>query len=108
MTVYVDNARIEATVGKYKAYWSHLTTDDPTGEELHALARRIGLLRIWFQEPKHSLPHYDVTDGKRAQAIRAGAVPITLHEASELYGKLMAERTHNRKNRPTKVEAEDK
>lgn len=49
----------------------HMYAD--TLEELHALAKKIGLRREWFQN--HTmLPHYDLTEGKRLQALRAGAV----------------------------------
>lgn len=52
---------------------SHMTAD--TVEELHEFAARIGLKRSWAQlPPEHWIPHYDVSDGKRLQAIRAGAV----------------------------------
>lgn len=51
---------------------SHMTAD--TVEELHAMAERLGLRR-WYQgPPKTSIPHYDVSEGKRQQAIRLGAI----------------------------------
>jgi Protein of unknown function (DUF4031) len=80
MTVYVDNYRVPARVGRLTARWSHLFVapgDDL--EELHAFAARIGLRRTWFQD-KPPLCHYDVTDTKRQQAIAAGAKAITWHE----------------------------
>ena len=88
MTVYVDNARIPATVGRLHGRWSHLTAD--TKEELHAFAERIGLQRRWFQTCKRSAVcqpaercrhwHYDVTDAKRDEALRAGAVAVNIRE----------------------------
>ncbi|MGW4467505.1 DUF4031 domain-containing protein [Micromonospora sp. NPDC004704] len=86
MTVYVDNARIPATVGKIRARWSHLTADTP--DEMHQFADRIGLRRQWAQTCKRqchkTLPcvhwHYDVTDTKRAEAIAAGARSIDIRE----------------------------
>jgi hypothetical protein len=81
VTVYVDDMRMPAQVGRLRARWSHLVTDSPDLSELHAFAASIGLRRSWFQEdrqgprdPGH--PHYDVTDSKRALALAAGAVPI--------------------------------
>lgn len=93
MTVYVDNARIHALVGRNRvsARWSHLTADSQ--EELHAFAERIGLRRVWFQTCKSpcSRPgvpcphwHYDVTDQKRDQAIQAGAVPVDIREMGQI------------------------
>lgn len=71
MSVYVDDVRIRWR-GKH---WSHLTADTET--ELHDFAASIGLKREWFQ-PSSTRPeahHYDVTDGKRDEAILAGAIP---------------------------------
>ena len=85
MTVYVDDARIPATVGRIKARWSHLFAD--TQYELHEFAQSIGLLRSWFQpgRPVRDKPsrfwHYDVTESKRLEAIRAGAEPVTSRES---------------------------
>lgn len=75
MSVYVDNVRIPATIGRIRARWSHMTAD--TDEELHAMAIHIGLRREWFQpnERRPAANHYDVTDSMRARAIRAGAIP---------------------------------
>lgn len=100
MTIYVDNAGIPATVTDsttrrtYTSRWCHLcgTEIDPT--ELHEFAARIGLKRAWF-EPGKSLgrsaehdpvgDHYDLTAKKRRLAIKAGAMEVSLHQASELY-----------------------
>lgn len=69
MTVYVDDMRLLARVGRYRARWSHLFTDQPDLTELHALAARIGLRRAWFQDhPRH--PHYDVTDRQAGRGDR--------------------------------------
>lgn len=89
MTVYVDDAFIQATVGRHAARWCHLFTDRDDQGELHALARRIGLRRSWFQH-EHKYPdapwlwHYDLTDGKRRQAVAAGAVEIEWRAAAEI------------------------
>ena len=73
MTVYVDDMRAPARVGRLQARWSHLMADSRA--ELIEFARRIGLRDSWIQN-KPSGVHYDVTDPKRFHAIRAGAVPI--------------------------------
>jgi len=86
VTVYVDDFRVPARVGRLSARWSHLTVE-PDGDldELHAFAARIGLRRSWFQgPPEHRHPHYDVTDSKRQEAIAAGAVAITWREAGQM------------------------
>jgi len=84
VTVYVDDWRQPARVGRITGIWSHLTVgphDDIN--ELHAFAARIGLQRSWFQGKPGPLAHYDVTESKRRQAIAAGAEPITWREAGQ-------------------------
>jgi Protein of unknown function (DUF4031) len=85
MTVYVDDWRQQARVGSLSARWSHLTvgpSDDVA--ELHAFAARIGLRRSWFQDKEWPRAHYDVTESKRQEAIRAGAVVITWREGGRM------------------------
>jgi hypothetical protein len=82
MSVYVDDMRLQARVGRINARWSHLTADTPA--ELHAFAARIGLRRAWFQDKPGGRWHYDVTDSKRAQAIAAGAHPIGYRDMPQL------------------------
>lgn len=50
MTVYVDNFRRSARVGRNSERWSHLTAD--TVQELHEFAAKLGLHRDWFQTCK--------------------------------------------------------
>lgn len=78
MTVYVDNHRVPARVGRVSGRWSHLTADTP--EELHAFAARLGLLRSWYQDKGDGRWHYDVTDPKRDAAIALGASSIDIRE----------------------------
>jgi hypothetical protein len=59
----------------------HLFAD--TLEELHRFAVAIGLRRDWFQNhPK--LPHYDLTFGKRKQAVAKGAIPVDRKKTVEM------------------------
>ena len=84
MAVYVDDASIPASVRNgsrtHTSTWCHLTAD--TQEELHAFAAQLGLKRSYFQPgtPIGGKPspfwHYDLTAGKRAQAVRLGAVEV--------------------------------
>jgi hypothetical protein len=85
VTVYVDDYRVRAKVGRLDARWSHLTAD--TEAELHEFAERLGLRRAWYQRQcKGCRPgrcyhwHYDVTDSRRTAAIRLGARAITWRE----------------------------
>lgn len=89
MTVYVDNMRVPATVGRTRGRWSHLTAD--TQGELHAFADRLGLRREWFQARCKTEPadrcvhwHYDVTDAVRARALTLGAQAIDIRQMGVL------------------------
>jgi len=75
MTVYVDDMRLQARVGRINARWSHLFADTP--EELASFAGRLGLRPSWLQKAGTIMEHYDVTDSVRARAFALGAVPIT-------------------------------
>lgn len=92
MTVYIDDSFIPARVGRLTSKWCHLFAD--TQEELHEFAQKLGLRRSWFQpgrplangKPSH-LWHYDVTEGKRAQAVRMGAREVTWRESVQIMRK---------------------
>lgn len=73
MAVYVDEIRTWTTRPPFHGGACHLTAD--TLEELHDLAKRIGLSRGWYQPL--SSPHYDLTPAKRKQALAAGAVEVS-------------------------------
>ena len=66
MTVYVDDMR--APYGRM--VMCHMIADGD--DELHAMADTIGVARRW-----HQGDHYDISLGKRALAVAAGAVEIT-------------------------------
>lgn len=80
MTVYVDKL-VEYQRGIVREasrvkYWCHMFAD--TEEELHTMAQAIGMRRQWFQPfPTHSLPHYDLSQSRRAEALRQGALEWT-------------------------------
>lgn len=71
MTVYVDT--MEARVGRM--IMCHMIAD--TTDELLAMADEIGVDRHWLQDPGTCREHFDISKGKRALAIRAGAVEIS-------------------------------
>jgi hypothetical protein len=57
---------------------AHLFCDGPDSlDELHQIASKIGLKRQWFQDHP-TMPHYDLTESKRVQAIRKGAKSVDL------------------------------
>lgn len=65
MTVFID----DIAISKDDRVWYHLMSDTD-GDEIHNFANRLGLKRSWFH-----VDHYDLTEGKRQQAIRMGAKP---------------------------------
>lgn len=79
MTVYVDD--MKAAFGRM--VMCHMLAD--TDEELHAMADRIGVARKWWQSPaKSSGSHYDIALSKRALAVAAGAVEVSLKQIAAM------------------------
>lgn len=70
MSVYVDELPPTGW-GRWNG-GAHMICSDL--EELHKLAKEIGLKRSWFQD--HTFPHYDLTQSKRRKALAAGAIEI--------------------------------
>ena len=78
MSIYVDQEK-----NQYRhMIMSHMVAD--TLDELHARAVRLGLKRSWFQVSRSGMPHYDICQTKREQAIRFGAVEINRRKMVEL------------------------
>lgn len=74
MTVYVDVLLPCIRSAKWPYDKScHLIADTVPG--LHAFARSLRLRRAWFQD-RPNMPHYDLTAGMRARAVRLGAREI--------------------------------
>ncbi len=71
--IYVDTIVQYPACNLRSKEWCHMATDGDL-EELHLMAARLGLRRSWFQAT--SLPHYDVTPGKRVRALRLGAASV--------------------------------
>lgn len=71
--VYVGPIQVSLKSKKWP-YSHHCYLIADSIKELHRFAQRIGLLRSWFQGK--TLPHYDLTPGKRASALCMGAVEI--------------------------------
>jgi flagellar biosynthesis GTPase FlhF len=70
MTVYVDDMYLYP-IGRFKHMkMSHMIGDDEN--ELHEMARRIGVQRKWYQGD-----HYDIAMSKRVLALTFGAQPIS-------------------------------
>lgn len=56
-------------------------------EMLHLFAKTIGLKRSWFQNRAGKMPHYDLTPGKRVEAIIKGADEATKGEEVDAFRK---------------------
>lgn len=84
MTVYIDDMH-KTGMGEFRGMkMSHMIAE--TEAELHAFADSIGLKRSWFQGD-----HYDVAKGKRALAIRNGAIAIPLKTLASMAGNARAQ-----------------
>jgi hypothetical protein len=77
MAVYVDWLSPCVPNARWRYSQScHLMADSI--EELHKFAlEKLGLKITWFQNHA-SHPHYDLTPGKRAQAVKLGAVEVDM------------------------------
>jgi len=68
--IYVDDYK-----GRFgRMIMCHMMSDTSL-EELHTFADHLGLKREWFQQG--SAPHYDLSQGKRALAVKLGAVEVS-------------------------------
>jgi len=86
MTVYVDDAK-----NPYgRMLMSHMMADTMT--ELFKMANAIGLKSEWFQNTR--LLHYDLSQTKRALAVKLGAIEVT---SSELVRLFRSELTFNKR-----------
>lgn len=79
--VYVDDAFVEGEWGKWTG-GGHLQADDL--DTLHIFAASLGLRRSWFQDRpgRPERAHYDLTRGKRDEAILLGAVPEAVEDGT--------------------------
>jgi hypothetical protein len=107
--IYVDDAGIQADVlneetgQTHSSRWYHLISDQIDQTELHEFAvNKLKLRKSYFQPGKQlgrrdehdpSGDHYDLTEGKRQQAIKLGAKPIP---ASDLAAITMRKRAVHR------------
>lgn len=78
MPVYVDDMR--APFGRL--ILCHMIADTHT--ELIAMARKIGVATKWIQKPNTPDEHFDISLGKRALAIRYGAIEITWRQCGAM------------------------
>jgi hypothetical protein len=90
MAVYVDDIQVCVPNERWKwKEFCHLTADSV--RELLAFADKLGLKRFWFQDDPR-LPHFDLTPGMRAKAIRYGAQEVDFKFMVEMMKKNKAEK----------------
>jgi Protein of unknown function (DUF4031) len=113
MTVYVDNSFIPATVPngrvEHTSNWCHLFADTPG--ELHEFAAKLGLKPSYFQGPtREGDPHwhYDVTEGKRWQAVKLGAREVEWRDTPSIMRERDATLTEGRQPRVHGTSPHDK
>jgi len=83
MPVYVDKP-----MHKYRRMiMCHMLAD--TLDELHKMAKTIGIKRKWFQDHSNT-PHYDICKSKRDLAVKSGAIEIDRRQTVALIRKLRA------------------
>ena len=72
---------------------AHMLANDL--DALHAMARKIGLRREWFQDKR--FPHYDLTASRRQRAVAAGATEIEFGEIPDDVLMRCADGTYERR-----------
>lgn len=89
MAVYVDDVRLP--YGRMRM--CHMWAD--TLDELLAMADRIGVARRWLQTPpKASWTHFDISLGKKALALRHGAILTDRFGPAEHVARLRGNTKH--------------
>jgi formyltetrahydrofolate hydrolase len=78
MAVYVDEARHPYG----RMMMCHMMADSTA--ELLAMADRIGVARKWIQKAGTPYEHFDISKGKRAEAIAAGANEVTSRDLGRI------------------------
>lgn len=78
MAVYVDDMR--AAYGRMKM--CHMVADST--DELLSMADRIGVARRWLQKPGTAHEHFDIALSKRAMAVAAGAVEVSMMDIGRI------------------------
>lgn len=87
MTIFVDPiGKWPTTIRCFKPGSCHMMTDAEDLDELHEFARRVGLKRAWFQDHP-TLPHYDLTIGRRARAVQLGATEVDRRGMARIMAK---------------------
>lgn len=79
MSVYVDNMR----AGYGRMVMCHMIADSTA--ELLGMADKIGVAYRWLQAAGTYKEHFDICLSKRAQAVKAGAVELSMVE----FGRVM-------------------
>jgi len=84
MSVYVDaskeyeipeSGQARKVALRNDGYWCHMWAD--TRAELLAMSKKIGLKESWMQHVGKKSEHFDLTPGRRAAAVKAGAIEKT-------------------------------
>ncbi len=79
MSVYVDG--MTAKFGRM--VMCHMVADST--EELLEMVDKIGVQRKWIQYAGTGREHFDISLGKKALAIKHGAIEASWHKAAELF-----------------------
>ena len=81
MSVYVDDAKND--FGRMKM--CHMLAD--SNQELLFMVDKIGVARKWIQHARTPYEHFDIAQSKRALAVAAGAVEITVRDSAVVVNK---------------------
>lgn len=78
-TAFAAESQAKRVGARHGNQWCHMWVNPGDEEALHAMARKIGMKREWFQA-KPGFPHYDLIPTKRVKAVAEGAVETDLKD----------------------------
>ena len=88
MPVYIDElfvalpakeAQAKRVGARNQNQWCHMWCNAGDEDELHLIAKKIGMRRSWFQD-RPGFPHYDLVPSRRVRALVHGATPTSLRD----------------------------
>jgi len=97
--IYVDRLRDTPRSKRWThEKGAHLFTTPGNLGDLHQFAVRLRLKHSWFQANK-TMPHYDLSEGKRAEAVRLGAVELDVMQTKDVFRKWHERRPKRKRGR---------
>lgn len=86
--IYVDPAAFHGLKIRGKPVRSCRMVSDEGRDDLLRMAIRLGLPAYWMR--RDPVEHFDLTERRRSQAVRYGALPVSLRQFKEIVDMVKA------------------